>query len=71
MWDGMAAGAVRAVHGLQDGDGAVLEMETGTLDDVKRYVESLPYVEQELLDVKCYPLKPFPAFEALVAAAGA
>jgi hypothetical protein len=70
VWKGIATGAVRAVHGLQEGAGAVLEMETGTVDEVKRYVESLPYVEQALLDVQYCPLKPFAAFEALFAAAG-
>jgi hypothetical protein len=71
VWKGIAAGAVRAVHGLQEGAGAVLEMETSTMDEVKRFVESLPYAEEGLLDVRYYPLKPFVAFEALFAGAGA
>ena len=69
VWKGVAEGAVRAVHGLQEGAGAVLEMETLTADEARRFVASLPYVEEGLLDVQVVPLKPFPAFEALSAAA--
>ena len=69
VWKGVAEGAVRAVHGLQEGAGAVLEMETLTVDEARRFVASLPYVEEGLLDVQLVPLKPFPAFEALSAAA--
>ena len=69
VWKGVAEGAVRAVHGLQEGAGAVLEMETLTADEARRFVASLPYVEEGLLDVQLVPLKPFPAFEALSAAA--
>lgn len=65
VWKGVAGGAVRAVHGLAVGSGAVLEMETCTTDEVKHFVESLPYVDQSLLDVQYLPLQPFPAFAAL------
>jgi hypothetical protein len=65
LWKGMASGAVRAAHGLHEAAGAVLEMETSTTEDAKRFVEALPYVQQALLDVQYCPLKPFPAFEAL------
>ena len=71
VWKGMAEGAVREVHGLQEGAGAALEMETGTADEAWRFVASLPYVEEGLLDVQVFPLKPFPAFETLSAAAAA
>jgi len=69
VWKGMAEGAVRAVHGLQEGAGAVLEMETGTADEARRFVASLPCAEEGLLDVQVCALKPFPDFEALSAAA--
>lgn len=65
VWQGIASGAVRAVHGLAEGSGAALEMETATTDEARRFVESLPYVEQSLLDVQYLPLQPFPAFSAL------
>ncbi|MES2941047.1 MAG: hypothetical protein V4864_25480 [Pseudomonadota bacterium] len=65
VWKGMAEGAVRAVHGLLEGAGAVLEMETATLDEARRYIEALPYVEEKLLDVQYCALKPFPAFASL------
>ena len=67
VWKGMAEGTVRAAHGLVEGAGAVLELETATLEDAKTYITSLPYVEEQLLDVQYCPLKPFPAFAALVA----
>lgn len=71
VWKGMAEGAVRGVHGLQEGAGAVLEMETGTADEARRFVASLPYVKEGLLDAQVVPLKPFPAFATLCAAAAA
>jgi len=71
VWKGMADGTVRAAHGLLEGAGAVLELETRTLEDAKYYVASLPYVEEDLLDVQYCPLKPFPAFDALAATAAA
>jgi hypothetical protein len=67
VWKGMAEGTVRAAHGLVEGAGAVLELETATLADAKTYITSLPYVEESLLDVQYCPLKPFPAFAALAA----
>ncbi|KWT98586.1 MULTISPECIES: hypothetical protein [unclassified Variovorax] len=71
VWQGMAEGTVRAAHGLLEGAGAVLELETRTLEEAKYYVTSLPYVEEDLLDVQYCPLQPFPAFHALAAAAAA
>ncbi|RWC62919.1 MAG: hypothetical protein EOS56_06925 [Mesorhizobium sp.] len=67
-WAGIAAGSVRAIHGLQEG-GAVLEMETSTMDEVKSFVESLPYVDEALLNVRYCPLKPFVGFADLFAPA--
>lgn len=71
VWQGVASGLVRGAHALQQGAGAVLELETDTFDEVKRFVESLPYVAEDLLDVQYCPLKPFVAFESLFAQAQA
>lgn len=71
VWKGMAEGTVRAAHGLLEGAGAVLELETRTIEEAKYYVASLPYVEEDLLLVQYCPLKPFPAFDALAAVATA
>lgn len=71
VWQGMAEGTVRGAHGLLEGTGAVLELETRTIEDAKYYVASPPYVEEDLLDVQYCPLKPFPAFDALAAATSA
>ncbi|TRC95209.1 hypothetical protein FJV76_17460 [Mesorhizobium sp. WSM4303] len=68
-WAGIAAGSVRAIHGLLEGGGAVLEMETSTMDEVRSFVESLPYVDEALLDVRYCPLKPFVGFADLFAPA--
>ncbi len=67
VWQGLAGGIVRAVHGLAEGAGAALEMESATLDEARRYVEALPYVKEKLLDVQYCALKPFPGFESLIA----
>lgn len=65
VWQGFATGCVRAVHGLRDGAGAVLELETDTPEAARHYVQALPYVAQQLLDVQYCALKPFPGFAAL------
>jgi hypothetical protein len=63
----LAGGIVRAVHGLAEGTGAALELESATYDEARRYVEALPFVKENLLDVQFCALKPFPGFAALVA----
>ncbi len=65
VWRGMAAGSVRAVHGLADGPGAALELETATVQEAREYVDSLPFVVEDLLDVQVVPLTPFPPFAAI------
>jgi hypothetical protein len=44
-------------------------METSTMDEVRSFVESLPYVEEALLDVRYCPLKPFVGLADLFAPA--
>jgi len=65
VWQGFATGCVRAAHGLLEGAGALLELETATPEEAMHFVEALPYVAQRLLDVQYYALKPFPGFAAL------
>lgn len=65
VWQGFAAGCVRAVHGLQQGSGAVFELETESSEEAVQFIEGLPYVEQKLLDVQYVALKPFPGFASL------
>ena len=65
VWRGIAAGTVRAVHGLVDGPGAALELETVTAAEARAYIDTLPFVVENLLDVQMVPLKPFPPFVAL------
>lgn len=67
VWQGLAGGIVRAVHGLAKGTGAALELESTTSDEARRYVEGLPFVKENLLDAQLCALKPFSGFEALVA----
>lgn len=65
VWQGFATGCVRAAHGLLEGAGAVLELETAASEEAMHFVEALPYVAQKLLDVQYYVLKPFPGFASL------
>ncbi|CAQ44847.1 hypothetical protein D7Y40_13755 [Stenotrophomonas maltophilia] len=65
VWQGFATGCVRAAYGLLEGAGAVLELETATAEEAARYVDSLPYVAQGLLDVRRCALKPFSGFAML------
>ncbi|MCU7376199.1 hypothetical protein PEC18_36790 [Paucibacter sp. O1-1] len=66
VWRGMAAGTVRAVHGLAEVSGAALEIETGSAEEARAFVNALPFVAENLLHVQMVPLKPFPAFAALL-----
>jgi hypothetical protein len=66
VWQGFADGIVRAVHGLVDGPGAAFELESATLEDAKRYIQTLPYVKENLLHIQYCALKPFPDFGKLV-----
>jgi hypothetical protein len=66
VWQGFADGIVRAVHGLADGPGAALELESTTLEEARQYIEALPYVRGNLLHVQYCALKPFAAYEQLV-----
>jgi len=65
VFQGMATGVVRAVHGLVDGPGAALELETDTPQQAAAYIDALPFVMEDLLIVQLVPLKPFPAFAQL------
>lgn len=65
VWRGMAAGIVRAVHGLGDGPGAAPELETGSAEQARDHVDALPLEAENLLHVQLVPLKPFPQFAAL------
>lgn len=65
LWRGMAAGTVRGVHGLAGSQGAVLELETATESDARTYIDTLPFVIENLLIVQLIALKPFPAFAEL------
>jgi hypothetical protein len=66
VWRGFADGIVRAVHGLADGPGAALELESGTFEEARHYIEALPYVKQNLLHVQYWALKPFSGYEGLL-----
>ncbi|MGN6825878.1 hypothetical protein [Paucibacter sp. M5-1] len=66
VWQGFADGIVRAIHGLVDGPGAALELESATIEDAKHYIQALPYVKENLLHIQYCALKPFSDFEKLV-----
>ncbi|WP_339496249.1 hypothetical protein [Pseudomonas sp. RA_105y_Pfl2_P56] len=66
VWQGFADGIVRAVHGLADGPGAALELESMTFEEARQYIEALPYVRENLLHVQYCVLKPFSDYERLV-----
>lgn len=63
VWQGFADGIVRAVHGLAQGSGAAIELESTTFEEARRYIEALPYVRKNLLGVQYCALKPFVGYE--------
>ncbi len=66
VWQGFADGIVRAVHGLADGPGAVLELESAAVEDARHYIEALPYVSEGLLHVQYCALKAFADYGRLL-----
>lgn len=66
VWQGFADGIVRAVFGLADGPGAAFELESATVEEAREYIEALPYVKANLLQVQYCALKPFSDYEKLV-----
>ncbi len=66
VWQGFANGMVRAVHGLADGPGAAFELDSTTVEEARQYIEALPYVKQNLLQVQYCALKPFSGYGELV-----
>jgi hypothetical protein len=65
VWRGMSVGTVRAVHGLADGPGAAVELETASAQEAREFIDTLPFVVENLLDVQIVPLTPFPPYAAL------
>lgn len=68
VWQGFADGIVRAAHGLADGPGAALELESDTFEEAKRYIEALPYVKENLLHIQYCALKPFSDYQTFASA---
>jgi len=66
VWRGFATGHVRSAHMLEGGRGAILELETTSVEEATEFVERLPYVEHGLLNVVHHFVKPFAGFASLV-----
>lgn len=67
VWQGFADGIVRAIHGLADGPGAALELESATFGEAKQFIEGLPFVKESLLTIQYCALTPFPVYATLAA----
>jgi hypothetical protein len=50
---------------VPDGPGAALELETATAHEAREFIDSLPFVVEDLLDAQVVPLTPFPPFAAI------
>lgn len=59
MWQGFADGSVRGVHGLADAPGTAFEFEFESMivEGARQYIESRPYVRENLGHVQYCALK--------------
>ena len=66
-WKLYEAGLVRDIHYIDDLSGAVMTFEAKDLAEVKTAVETLPMIQQGILEPEYIPLKPYTGFGKLFA----
>ena len=67
VWEYYQTGILRSIHYIADMSGTVMILEADSLDTVRLAVARFPMAEQDLLDFKILPLKPYTGLEALFA----
>ncbi len=67
VWKLYESGLVREIYYIDDLSGAVLMVEAGSLDEVKKGVETLPMIQDGSLVPDYIPLKPYTGFGKLFA----
>lgn len=66
-WDGMKQGLLRSIHQLASGPGGLLEFETEEPQQVRDFIEGLPLVQANALEVEYFHLAPYTGFDLLSA----
>ncbi len=66
-WGLYQSGVIRELYFRSDQHAAVLILECGTLDEAHQALNSLPLVQQGLIEFEVIPLEPYPGFARLFA----
>lgn len=69
IWNPYRAGTIRTMHFRTDRPGAVLTLETASLEEARQAMSALPMVAEGLLGAELIPLGPFVPLENLFAPA--
>ena len=66
-WELYQAGILREIYFRQDNHCAVLVLECAGVDEARQILDTLPLVQQGLIDFEILPLGPYPGFARLFA----
>lgn len=64
-WKLYASDIVRTIHYKADLSGAVMMMEAETEEEIKNAINTLPMIQDGVLEAEIIPLKPYTAFGKL------
>ncbi len=65
LWQLSQAGVVRESYFRQERDEAVLVLECASLEEAQQALDSLPLVQNGLIQFELIPLRPYTGFERL------
>lgn len=66
-WQLYREGVIREMYDRADRMGVVFVLECDGLDEARRVLGGLPFVQENLIEFECIPLAPFSYFETLFA----
>ena len=66
-WDLHQAGSVRELYFRADRNEAVLVLECDSVEEARKVLSALPFVQSRLIEFELIPLKAYPGFERLFA----
>jgi len=67
VWELTQAGVIRESYFRVDRNEAVLILECASVDEAKKIISTLPFVQNSLITFEVIPLKAYPGFERLFA----
>lgn len=67
VWEYYQTDLIRSIHYITDMSGAVMMLEADNLESVRSAMDNLPMVQNQVLDIEIFPLKPYMGLETLFA----